>query len=123
MSRSTRRSKISGRSIGRQGRAAPVVSHTSHIKTQNAPFFGERSVSECDPVIRPDVRPSLGGAAAALLTEAHLLRQIGARFGVIGRDHRVIGGKTPFFAVFLRRKSVLRPEMALQRLELLAVLE
>src|SRR5690348_3072281 len=62
-------------------------------------------------------------AAAALLAEAHLLGELRARGRVARRDHRIVGRQAPFLAILLGGHVVLRAQMALERLELLAVLE
>ena len=38
----------------------------------------------------------------ALLAKAHLFGKVRTRLGVIRRDHRIIGRKAPFLAVFVR---------------------
>jgi hypothetical protein len=62
-------------------------------------------------------------AAAALLAKSHLLGKLRAGRGVIGRYHRVVRSQAPFLAILLGRHIVLRPQMTLERLELLSVLK
>src|SRR3954452_3708630 len=66
---------------------------------------------------------ALFAAAAALLAESHLLRKLRAGGGVIGRDHRIIRRQAPLLPVLLGSHVVLRPQMPLEGLELLAILE
>src|SRR5436190_18787578 len=75
------------------------------------------SVLFCD-----EMRACLFAAAFALLAEPHLLGELRARHGIIGCNHRIVGGKSPFLAILLGRHVVLRAQMALERLELLAIL-
>src|SRR4051812_35713823 len=64
-----------------------------------------------------------GPAFPTLLAEAHLLRQIRAGLGVIGRDHRVVGREAPLLAILLGRHVILRAQVALEGLELLSILK
>src|SRR5690606_15654061 len=64
----------------------------------------------------------LFGALAAL-AEAHFLGEARAGLSIGWSDHRVIGGKTPLLAVFFRRHIVVGHQVALQRLELLAIFQ
>src|SRR3712207_3223784 len=64
-----------------------------------------------------------GTALPALLAEAHLLGEFRARLRVVRGDHRIVDRKAPFLAILLRGHVVLGPEVALERLELLPVLE
>src|SRR5205823_13763218 len=61
--------------------------------------------------------------AARPRAEADLLRQSAALSRVIRRDHRIVRGQFPALAIRLGRHVVRRLQMALQHLELLAVLE
>src|ERR1700712_4782464 len=60
--------------------------------------------------------------APPLLTQPHLLGELRTRYRVIRRHHRVVGGQAPFVAVLFGRHVVLGAQMALQRLEALAIL-
>ncbi len=60
-----------------------------------------------------------GGTRLAAQTD--LLGEIPALFGIVGRDHRVIGGQAPSRAVFLGRHFVIGAKIALEHLQLLAV--
>src|SRR5690606_27364238 len=62
-------------------------------------------------------------AAARLGAETDFLGQLAALLGVVRRHHGIIGGKLPALAVILRRHAVGGAQMALQHLQLLAVLE
>src|SRR4051794_27444045 len=64
-----------------------------------------------------------GPAFPTLLAEAHLLRQVRAGLGVIGRDHRVVGREAPLLAILLGRHVILRAQVALEGLELLSILK
>src|SRR6478672_12584 len=57
-----------------------------------------------------------------LLAEAHLFRELRTRHGIIRCDHRIVDRQPPFLAILLGRHVVLGAQMALQRLESLAVL-
>ena len=75
---------------------------------------------------RGRVRSTFPGACGLLFparAEARLLGEIRARAGVVRRNHRVVVREAPLLAVFFRREIVVRAQMALQRLELLAVFE
>src|SRR6266849_3051841 len=67
--------------------------------------------------------PQSARATFALLSEAHFFRQLGTRFRIVRRHHRVIWRKPPFFAIMLRRHVVLRTQMPFERLEFFAVLK
>ena len=55
--------------------------------------------------------------------EADLLRQSAPLFSVIRRYHGIVARKPPALAVFLRRQAVAGHDVALEHLELPAVLE
>lgn len=65
----------------------------------------------------------LGLRLAASGTESHGLGEGGALLGVLGRDHRVVGGEAPLGAVLVRRHAVLGAQVALERLERESVFE
>src|SRR4029079_1794728 len=74
--------------------------------------------------LAPRWRSSAGlFAPSALLTEAHLLGELRSRLRIIGGDHRIVRRQAPFLAVLLGRHAVLGTQMALERLELLAVFQ
>src|SRR5690606_29558352 len=60
---------------------------------------------------------------ARLATEADFLRQHAPLFGVIRRDHRIVGRETPAGAVLGRSQSVVGHQVTLEHLHLLAVFE
>src|ERR1700722_9664197 len=60
---------------------------------------------------------------APLLPQSHLLGELGAGGRVVRRHHRIVGRQIPLLAVGLGRHVVLRAQVALERLELLAVLQ
>src|SRR5260370_20326533 len=62
-------------------------------------------------------------APPPLLTEPHLFGEVRASCCIVRRHHRIVRRQSPFLAVVLRRHVVLRAQMALERLELLSVLE
>ena len=62
-------------------------------------------------------------AAFALLTQSHLLCELGASLGIIRCHHRIIGRQAPFLAIVFRRHVVLCAQMTLERFELLAVFQ
>ena len=72
-------------------------------------------------VLRPGPKDLLG--ALALLAEAHLLGQFRTGSRIVRCNHRVIGTQVPLLAVLFRGHVVVRAQVALQRLELLAVFE
>src|SRR5579863_535479 len=62
------------------------------------------------------LRPLSLLAPFALLAQPHLLGELRAGGGVVGRHHRVIERKPPLLAILLRRHLVLGAQMALERL-------
>src|SRR5262249_49550533 len=62
-------------------------------------------------------------APAPLLPQSHLLGELRARGRVVRRHHRIVRLQCPFLPVLLGSHVVLRAQMALQGLELLAVLK
>src|SRR5690348_11528206 len=54
-------------------------------------------------------------------SEADRLRKAATLFGIIGRDHRIVGRKSPLLTVLIRSHVVVSHQMALQHLELLPV--
>src|SRR5690349_21541693 len=65
-----------------------------------------------------------GGAAALRLgAKSQFARELAALFGVVRRDHGIVRRQAPALAILLRRHVVRRLEVALEHLQLLAVLE
>src|SRR5688500_16746189 len=58
-----------------------------------------------------------------LLAQAHLFGELRACRGVVRGNHRIVDRQAPFLAILLGRHVVLSAQMALERLELLTVLE
>ncbi|CDX49911.1 hypothetical protein MPL1032_100280 [Mesorhizobium plurifarium] len=70
--------------------------------------------------------PALGGLRRLrfrLAAEADRLGELRARGRIVGSDHRVVDGQAPFGAVGFGRQAEMHADMALQRFELLPVLE
>src|SRR5215217_9229777 len=74
-------------------------------------------MSKCAPLVRSLL------TAAALLPEAHLLGQLRACGGVVGRYHRIVWRERPLLAVLLGRHAVLSAQMPLEGFEFLSVLQ
>src|ERR1700732_5031958 len=66
---------------------------------------------------------SSGGAAPSARTEADLLGKLAALAGIVGRHHGIVGRQIPTLAIVVRAEIVGGLEVALQHLELFAVLE
>src|SRR3546814_7389710 len=45
---------------------------------------------------------------------ADFLRQRAALFGIVGRDHRIVGGKPPFGAIVVGGHAIMRHQVAAQ---------
>src|SRR4051812_6409176 len=71
----------------------------------------------------PECRLEVFGAAPSLLPEADLHGEPRARRRIIGRYHGIVARQAPFLAILLGRQIVARAQVALERLEFLAVLE
>ena len=63
------------------------------------------------------------GGSLPTPAQAQFCGEPGADLFVVRRDHRVMAWEIPFGAVFVRRHAVLRPEVALQRPQLPAILQ
>ena len=107
------------------GTALVVGSVAAVWRLNSRPAPGERSAlaDQAQQFFRRLILLAVLLAAAALLTEAHLLGELGTGGGVIRRHHRIVRRQTPLLAILLRCHLVLRAQVALQRLEFLAVLE
>src|SRR5882757_7931304 len=60
---------------------------------------------------------------ATFAAEAIVLGETRARRRIVGRDHRIVRRQAPLLPIFFRGHIVMGPQVALQRLEFLAVLE
>src|SRR3546814_4690638 len=56
-----------------------------------------------------------------LRTQADLHRQGTALLRIVGCNHRIISGKSPFGAILIRRHAIVRHQVTLQHLQLLPV--
>src|SRR3712207_4322080 len=64
-----------------------------------------------------------GAGAAALGAEADLLGQRAALLGIVRSDHRIVGIEAPLLPIFVRGHLVMRHQVPLQHLQLLAVFQ
>ena len=68
-------------------------------------------------------RPSMRSAGLPLASEAHLLGKLRACLSIVRCNHRVTRVEAPFLTVLIGSEPVVGHQVALQRLELLSVLE
>ena len=69
------------------------------------------------------IEAALASAAAALLTEPHLLGELRARGGIVRRNHRIVGRQAPLGAIVFRRHLIMRHQVPLQHFQFLTVLK
>src|SRR3546814_2013906 len=62
-------------------------------------------------------------AATALGAQTNFFCQIAPLFGIIGGDHRIIGGKIPFQTIIVRSHLIMCHQMPLKHLQLLSVFQ
>src|SRR6266446_3341756 len=99
-------------------------------RPENTPRCRRRPVSPAPPAPGTGEGLALSGRSfgarrqpAGSAPQPDLLGEFRAARGVVWRNHRIIRREPPFYTVFVRRHIIGRPQVPLQHLQFLAVLE
>ena len=92
----------------------------ANVARVDHPFLLERQAGKS--IARPFPPPELF-ALPGLAPQTDLDRKAAALLGILRRHHRIVRRQAPFGTIFVRGDAIVRHKMALEHLELLAVIK